>query len=135
MGPPLPESNRALLIAPALLVAEPLLHARVAEPLVAALLEEAAGGVAGVDGEALRAAGASELLDRIVEELRDALPGRGRMDVEHLDVVRLLQRGEADRRAGHGGDERQVLREPRPERPLVIRERRPGGLLRRAVVL
>jgi len=67
---------------------------------VAAFLEEAEGGVAGVDRERGGAAAAGELLQRVDQQRGDALPDRGGVDVEHADLVVAFERGEADRGAG-----------------------------------
>ena len=65
----------------------------------------------------------------------DALPGDARMDIEHVDMIGALQRGEADRRALDGRDQRELLGEPLAERLLVLGSLRPGCLLRLAVIV
>src|SRR6185312_2319494 len=120
---------------------------RVGEPLVAhrdrvaalrdvaALLEEAARGVARIDRQLRGAAGARELLQRVGKHAARALPGGVRMDVEHADLVLTLERGEADRLAVERRDERQLAAELGREIRHIVGRSGPRFLLRLAVVV
>src|SRR5665811_863543 len=57
------------------------------------------------------------------------------MHIEHVDPVAAGERGEADRRAGQRGYQRQMAAEPLAEGGLVIGGGGPGLLLRLAVVI
>src|SRR4051812_4357775 len=107
----------------ALVGGELLLHRGVAEPLIAdrdavALLgakafalEELARVVARLDRQMRGATRRREFLHRAVEHRADALPGHRGMHVEQADLGWAIERDEADRRALHRGNERQVLGE------------------------
>ncbi len=69
------------------------------------------------------------------EQGADALPGRGRMHIEHVDMALAFERDEADGRALQRADQRQPLGEPFREGLLVVGLRSPGVLLRGIVVV
>ena len=102
---------------------------------IAALAKQRLRGIAGIDGEGFRPARARQFLQRIDQHRGDALPGHARMDEQHVDMVSALQRGKADRRVLDGRDQRQLSGELLAERFLVLGRRRPGFLLRFAVVV
>src|SRR5262249_44235562 len=79
-------------------------------------------------------AAAGELLERIDERRRHALPRHARMHIQHSDMILAAQRGKADRRILHCGNQRQVGSEPAAEL-LVLGQRRPRLPLRLAVVV
>ncbi len=63
------------------------------------------------------------------------MPGRGRMHIEHVDLLATLERGKADRRAVHHAEQRELAHEPRGELLLVVGHGDPGPALAIAVVL
>ena len=103
---------------------------------IAALLEEAARAVAGVDGELGGAAAAGELFQRVDQHGADALPGRGRMHVEHVDLV-ACRRARQSRPASRPCVATSVscAAEPLAEGGLVIGGGGPGLLLRLGVIV
>src|SRR5256885_8005484 len=101
----------------------------------AALREEFLRDVAVVRGEALGAARGGKLLQRINEHGPRALPGDSRMHVEKIDRLVVGKRAEPDRRAVHGGDERELTFKPPRELLLVVGTRGPSLLLARGVVV
>src|SRR5262249_48035402 len=138
---------RSLFSLRALLGGKPLFHGRVREPLVAegnaiallchkaAALEEILRAVADVGGQTDGAARRCELLQRIDEHGADPpSPGPGR-NVEHGEALATGKRCEAEGRAVEGAEQGQRVREPRGEGGFVVRHRRPGLLLARAVVV
>src|SRR5262249_50404646 len=101
----------------------------------AAALEELLCAVADIGGQPGRAARACELLQRVDEHAADALPGGRGMNVEHVDALGTGKRCEADGRSVDGAEQSQRIGEPRGEGGFVVRRRRPGLLLARAVVV
>src|SRR5262249_54839147 len=101
----------------------------------AATLEELLRAIADIGGQPGRAARACELLQRVDEHLADPLPGSRGMDVEHVDALGTGKRCEAHRRSVDGAEQGQRVGEPRGEGGFVVRHRRPGLLLARAVVV
>src|SRR5262249_51234330 len=131
----------------ALLGGKPLFHGGVREPLVAegnavallcheaAALEEILRAVADVDGQTDGAARRRELRQGIDEHGAAPLSGDRGMNVEHVDARGAGKRCEANGRAVDGAEQGQRVREPRGEGDFVVRHRRPGLLLGRAVIL
>ena len=74
----------------------------------AALFEKAARGVARFDAELLGAARGGELFQRVGEHGARALPGRGRMHIEHVDTRIVGERSKADRGAAESRNQRQL---------------------------
>src|SRR5690349_17330787 len=97
--------------------------------------KEIARGVTGVDRQAGGAARAGTPLQGIAERRAHALTGCRRMDVEHVELLLALERGEADDRAVERGDQRELAGEPRGKFVLVIGGCGPGLLLRLGVVI
>src|ERR1700733_8807592 len=107
-------------------------HGGVGEPLVAdaheiALLsgkalslEQRPGGIAGVNGQALRAARLRQLRQRLDQRAARALASEFGIDEQHVDGVSAFEAGEAsDFAVGHG-EQGQSARKPGAESLLVI---------------
>src|SRR4029453_1950111 len=102
---------------------------------VAALVEEVARRVARVAVHPPGAPRRRKLLERVKEQGGDALACHRGKNVEHVDRIGALERGEADRLPGYRGDEGQSPGKACREGLLVICGGSPFRLLGRAVIV
>src|SRR5262249_25709873 len=131
----------------ALLRSELLVHGGVRQPLAAErhavalprrkapAAEEIERAVTDVGSKPRSATAAGEPFQCVDKHGADPLPGHGRMNVKHVEPLAAGKRGKADGRAVDGTQQSYRLGEPRGEGCLVVGRRRPGLLLRRAVIV
>ena len=98
-------------------------------------LEQRPGGIARVDGQALRAARLRQLRQRLDQRAARALASEFGIDEQHVDMVRAFEAGEAGDCAVDHGEQGQRPREPGAESLFVVGARSPGLALLFVVVI